>query len=71
MRGYERNLFHNSTKPALVKNNLWKGQASRATKEQQREADKNVAGIVYRSLRNQDRKAEKDSIGKVKKMFNF
>lgn len=54
-----------------MKNNLWKGQASRATKEQQREADRNVAGIVYRSLRNQDRKAEKDSIGKVKKMFNF
>ena len=71
-REYERSLFHNSSKPVLVKNKLWKGKAdAKATKEQQREADKNVAGIVYRSLLNQEKKAAKDSIGMYKKMFNF
>ena len=59
-----------SSKPALSKNALW-GNNSPATKCEQREADRNVAGIIYRSLKNQEKKAQKDSLGITQSLFNF
>jgi hypothetical protein len=58
----------------MVKEGQWtkRGATGRVSKEQQREADKMVAGIIYRSLKNQDREArKKEQIGGEKPMFNF
>ena len=47
------------------------GVSGRVSKEEQREADKNLAGIVFRSFKNQEDKAKKDTIGMNKPMFNM
>ena len=64
-------ILSQSSKPALVKNGVWKDNPSEVTAEQQRDADRNVANILYRSLKNQEKKAKEDILGKTKSMFKF
>ena len=62
-------VYFKSAKPALEKAGLWKtgGEAV----GDQREADKNVSGILYRSIKHQKGKAQKDKLGVLHSQFNM
>ena len=61
-------MYLKSAKPALEKAGFWKtgGQAG-----PQREADKSVSGMLYRSLKYHEGKAQKDNSGVLHSLFNM